>query len=333
MPHDNSNTTNESREVQENSTQQQKLDLYRVLNRYPNATDDFRSDAVYKPPLRTLTNWWQKYHARHDCGHVVRYIESSTSVVHSDKYEFDLYCTRCKHRVDETDVLFIGGDWFEQHGWEFFERPLEDLRLPAHRVCELGPDPDREELEDALTITRIERNASIPPMMAWKDDELFDKFKACNECENDVPIRFDGLCRMCYDGPWTDRLMQSIHALSNAIRVNWNDSFAHRVTDKIDPEHPSSISPGSVLWRWVNTDDVAAEYPKVIVVTNSYTNDGDETLLKVLPLHDMTENIYMEATDVADVYWDTSLYCRNPESPCDNDAVAALRDRLTEDTT
>jgi hypothetical protein len=176
------------------------------MNRYDGRhcrTDDgypINSEAVYAPPRRTRANGWVKFHATHDCGKQnVRFIEHTSWYTSSERHEYRLYCGSCRHRVDEADVLFIGGDWYQEWGWRTYGRGLDDLFIPPERVLELGPDPDEGALKQVLDIGRIERGASV-----WFNTVTDrDRWKECEDCGHEVPVRFDDRCRMCYDGPWT----------------------------------------------------------------------------------------------------------------------------------
>lgn len=135
-------------------TEQTQIDPFRELNRYDEYDADYRSGAVYESPRRTLADGWRKFHADRDCGRgKVTYFENISTRPHSsDRYEYDLYCRECGHRIDESEVLFLGGEWYSEHGWRHYGRPLEDLFIPPDRVLELGPNPDRDELVAALEL-------------------------------------------------------------------------------------------------------------------------------------------------------------------------------------
>ncbi|EMA34114.1 hypothetical protein, partial [Halobiforma nitratireducens] len=119
--------------------EQTQIDPFRALNRYDDRFEDWPSKEVFEPPRRTLANGWRKFHADRDCGsRNVYFRESTTHTPVSEKYEYDLVCRDCGYEIPETEVLFVGGQWYRDHGWETYGRPLEDLHLPADRVLALG---------------------------------------------------------------------------------------------------------------------------------------------------------------------------------------------------
>lgn len=312
-----------------NGTKQRPLDMFREMNRYSEYDEDYRSSAVYTQPRRERFNDWRKYHATHDCGKEVVFVESTGDSLTSERYEYDLFCTACKYRVDEDDVLFIGGEWFEHEGWKHYGRPLSDLRLPPERVLSLGTDPNETEVIEALNITRIEREASFPHMMNWHDDDkLYEKFEACETCEFEVPILFDGNCRMCYNGPWTQRLSQALAALERTIRVHRNDSFVHRLENHIDPFHIGEPLVGSILWRKKEITENDKPIPKLCVMIDRYKNmdTGDGLYLVASPTR--TKSLYLDRSEIEEWFWDTRLTCDNVDEPLQSDRLSELYQRV-----
>lgn len=268
------------------------------MNRYDGRGEGWRSDAVYAPPRRTVANNWRKFHAVGDCGRgTVRYIEDTSTTMSSDRYSYELYCGRCGHGVDEDDVLFVGGQWWRDTGMSIYGRPLDDLWLPPERVLELGPDPDRDDLVDALELSRIERKASAPTPPLDPD-----QFTACDDCGHEVPVLFDRQCRMCYSGPWTDRLQGTLDGLEDLIRKWHNNSHVHELPRLVDPTEPT-VSDGAILWRR-RADESA---PKLAHVVQRLTDrDSDQHVYRLAdPSH--TRFQYYTETDVRSAFWDTGL--------------------------
>lgn len=248
-----------------NDTEQANLDPHRTLNRYDDREEEWRSAEVYEHPRRTLRNGWQKFHATRDCGSSnVYYIEDNRSRHHgSDKYEYDLRCGKCGHRVPEDAVLFIGGEWYSQYGWQAYGRPLEELNLPSDRVLSLGPDPSHDQLVDALNLTRIEREASCHGV-SFGNEHYYE----CDGCGKETMLLFDDHCRMCYGGEWTDRMTNSLLALGRSIRER-NQSFVHRIDQQVDPLNPTgTATPDQILWR-----KRAGRASKIVVVIQRLKDD------------------------------------------------------------
>lgn len=289
-------------------TRQTSIQPFDDMNRYEgrhDALDDgfpIASDEVYAPPRRTRANGWVKFHAHRDCGEQnVRFVEHTSWYTSSERHEYRLYCFSCRYKVDEHHVLFIGGDWWSEHGWRTYGRPLDDLYIPPERVLELGPDPDEDELKDALYISGVEYTAG-PVLFNHVSNE--DRWGACRDCGHAVPIRFDERCRMCYDGPWTERLQNTVDALERQVREHHNDSFGHRLERHVDPlSIGGRAHEGSVLWRRHAGESVS----RMVVVTNVLEDLDDGH--REYRLQDPTyTSVWMyREDDLADCFWDTGL--------------------------
>lgn len=302
------------------STGQQSLDLYRELNRYDGRDEDWPSDEVFEPPRRTLANGWRKFHAARDCGSDnLAFVEDTNMRMPSSKrYDYRLHCLSCGHKILEDEVLFIGDDWYGETGWKMFHDTIENLWLPNERVLELGPDPDREALRDALWLTRVEKKSGPSPMFSQ------ESYEPCEDCGAEVPVRFDDRCRMCYDGPWTDRLQQSVNALERRVRVWHNDSFVHRLPGQVDPLNPGSApSTGTILWRRHETEGTS----KLVEVTGRLEDVDDGHMVYVLQDPTHTRQWQYREEDLQDCFWDTSLY--NDESkPVLDDRIREVYQRV-----
>ena len=301
--------------------EQTSIDPFRELNRYDDHDTDFRSSAVYDMPRRTASNGWRKYHADRDCGsRRVRYVESDASVYSSDKYDYDLFCWDCGYPIPESEVLFVGGDWYREHGWKHFGRPLEDLFLLPDRVLELGPTPDRDELVDALEVSRIEREASVPHMFSFGKSDAFDD---CTECGSAVPVRFDERCRMCYDGEWTDRMDATIEALARSVRER-NNSFRHRLPTQLSPTEPgASPMRGTILWRRHDAEGTT----KLVEVTQRLEDADDGHMEYVLSDPTHTQRWQYHEDDLEDCFWDTGL-SSDEVKPVMDDRIRAVWQRV-----
>lgn len=288
-------------------TEQAALDTYREMNRYDGRDEDWRSDAVYTEPRRTLANGWMKFHAVRDCGaRKVYYVEETNSRPTSETYEYALRCWDCGHRVDEDDVLFIGGEWFDQHGWLAYGNTTDKLNLPADRVLDLGPDPDREELVDALELTRIEQNASVFGLTFGNE-----RYHECADCGRETFLVFDDHCRMCYDGEWTDRMQSIVESAETSIRER-NNSFVHRLESHVDPLsiHGRAYE-DKVLWRRHDAENVS----KLVVVTQCLQDDSDGHWEYILTDLTHTSEWRYHEDDLAACFWDTGLYDREQDQP------------------
>ena len=283
-------------------TDQQVLDAFREMNRYDGRNDDWPSDVVYTEPRRTLSNYWQKFHAARDCGRdKLAFVEQNTHHSTSEKYEYKIRCWECGHEVPEDEILFIGGDWFSRHGWQHYGRALNNLWLPPERVLALGHDPDRDELEDALELTRIEREGSFLSPLGVSDP---NDWRECEACGHDTPLLFDDRCRMCYDGEWTERMQNSLIAFERVVREHINDSFVHRLPRKVDPLAPTGTAyPGRILWRRHDMEGTS----KLVEVTQRLKDEDDGHYEYVLwdPTH--TNRWQYGEEDLAGCFWDTGL--------------------------
>lgn len=302
-------------------SEQTTIDPFRELNCYDDHDAEFRSSAVYDTPRRTASNGWRKYHADRDCGsRRVCYVESDASVYSSDKYDYDLFCWDCGYSIPESGVLFVGGNWYREHGWKHFGRPLEDLFLPTDRVLGLGPTPDRDELVDALEVSRIEREASVPHMFSFGKS---DGFEDCERCESTVPIRFDERCRACYDGKWTDRMDTTIEALARSVRER-NQSFRHRLPTQLSPTEPgSALLCGSILWRRHDCENTT----KLVTVTQRLEDADSGHMEYVLQDPTLTERWQYHEDGLEDCFWDTGLRS-NEVKPVMNDRIRELWTRV-----
>lgn len=301
-------------------TEQKNIDTFREMNRYDERDEDWPSAAVFETPRRTLGNYWMKFHAARDCGaRKVFLIENTNHRPTSEKYEYSLRCWQCGHRIDEDEVLFIGGDWYSEHGWREYGRPLEDLWLPQSRVVELGPDPDRAELVRALKLGRIEREASFHGV-AFKNE----RYDECRDCGRETMIRFDRRCRMCYDGEWTDRMQSTVESLGISVRER-NHSFVHRLEKHVDPlSIKGRCFEDKILWRRHAQEPA----PKLVEVKQCLQDDSDGHWEYVLTdMTHTTEDRYHE-DDLADCFWDTGLYNDEHTKPVQDDRIREVYQRV-----
>lgn len=302
-------------------TEQTHIDPFREMNRYDGRNDEYRSAAVYEEPRRTLGNYWKKFHAARDCGAGnVSYIEQTTHNSAGDKHEYDLRCWECGHRVPEEEVLFVGGDWYSEHGWLEYGSMIDDLYLSPERVLELGPNPDRDELVTALNLRRIERNATpfgggpIRP----------DQWHECETCDHGVPLLFDDQCRMCYGGEWTDRMQEAVNAYERKVREWHNNSFVHRLEQKIDPfSIKGRAFEDKILWRRHDSEGV----PKLVEVKQCLKDDSDGHWEYVLTDVTHTREWRYHEDDIPDCFWDTGLYNKEPK-PIMDDRIREVWERV-----
>lgn len=288
-------------------SKQKNIDPFREMNCYDERDEDWPSAEVFEASRRTLGNYWMKFHAARDCGaRKVAFVENTNHRPVSEKYEYDLLCWECGHRIDEEEVLFIGGDWFSEHGWLEYGRPIEDLWLPPERILDLGPDPDRDELVHALNLTRIEREAGPHIGGPLRPEQ----WKACEECGHEVPLRFDDCCRMCYDGEWTDRMNQSLVAFERKVREWHNHSFVHRLEKHVDPlSIGGKAGEGEVLYRRHAQEGTT----KLVIVTKRLEDIDDGHREYELTDPTYTEYWQYREEDLADCFWSTGLYDRHSE--------------------
>lgn len=124
----------------------------RTYERDDGTPGEIPPDEVFLPPLRTVANGWQKYHAASECGHkTVYYVENtSTPQRTTDRYDWKLACGRCGHHIRWKDVLYISEEWFYSRNETFGYRMFDNLRLSEEQVLDLGPDPVESVLVDAI---------------------------------------------------------------------------------------------------------------------------------------------------------------------------------------
>lgn len=302
--------------------QQTSIDPFHELNRYDERGEDWPSAEVFKEPRRTLGNRWAKFHAARDCGsRNVAFVENTTHRPTSEKYEFSLRCWQCGHEIDEDEVLFIGGDWFSEHGWMEYGRPLEDLWIPPERVLELGSDPDRDELVHVLNLCRIERNASFHGV-SFKNEQ----YDECEDCGKETMLRFDRRCRMCYDGEWTDQMQSTVESLGISVRER-NHSFVHRLESEIDPLSINGRAfEDKILWRRHDAENV----PKLVEVTQCLKDDSDGHWEYVITDMTHTSEWRYHEDDLGDCFWDTGLYNNEYAKPVQDDRIREVWERVRE---
>ncbi len=303
-----------------NQGEQTLLDPYREMNRYEDRDEEYRSEEVFGEPRRTLHNYWKKYHAARDCGSdMVQFVEETTTNPVGEKYEYQLYCRSCGHKIPENEVLFIGGDWYRNHGWKEYGSSLDNLRIPEGRVLELGSDPDRDELIRVLKLGRIEREGSGLLGFSFGNGTWYE----CDECEHEVPLTYDGMCRMCYGGEWTDRMQKEVNALSISVRQR-NNSFVHRLEGHVDPfSIKDRLFKGKILWRRYGNENV----PKLVEVKQCLRDDSDGHWEYVLADMTYTNEWLYHEDDIRGLFWDTGL--RNEEKkPVMDDRIREVHQRV-----
>jgi len=296
-------------------TTQTTIDPFREMNRYDDRYKDWPSAAVFEPPRRTLGEYWRKWHADRDCGSdSVRLVERASHSPVSEKYHYKLYCYSCGYEIPETEVLFLGGEWYSNHGWKTAGEALDDLHLPEGRVLSLGPDPDREELERALELTRIEREGKGLVGFAFGHGTWFE----CDGCGHKTPLTWDERCRMCYGGEWTERMQSDVRALARAVRER-NDSFKHRLPTRLDPTEPGAAPlTGTMLWRRHDAEPVS----KLVEVVGRYEDLDDGHREYELTDPTCTEYHRYREEDLGDCFWDMGLQ--------NDEAKAVMNDRIRE---
>lgn len=301
-------------------TAQTTIDPFREMNRYDDRHEDWPSEAVFEPPRRTLANGWMKFHATRDCGaRKVAFVEHTSHRPTDEKWAYSLRCWECGHRIDESEVLFLGGNWYSQHGWRTYGRSLEKLHLPPERVCELGPDPDQDELRHALTLGRIEREGKGILGFSFGRGTWYE----CDDCGHETPLTYDRKCRMCYDGEWTDQMQDDVAALATAVRER-NDSFVHRLPTKLTPTEPAGVaSEGEILWRRHDMEPT----DKLVEVAQRLEDYDDGHMEYVLwdPTH--TNRYRYREEDLNDCFWATGLYNEEPK-PVMDDRVREVYQRI-----
>jgi hypothetical protein len=308
----------------ETDADQQKLDLYREMNRYDEREEDWPSSAVFEHPRRTLANKWRKFHAARDCGSSnVRFVEKTTSRPVSEKYEYGLRCSNCAYDVPEDEVLFVGGDWFSEHGWREYGRPVEDLRIPEARVLELGADPERSALERVLRLGGIERAASAHGLSFGSE-----RYHECVDCERETMLVFDDRCRMCYDGEWTTRMQEIVDGAGIQVRER-NNSFKHRVESQVDPlSIKNRAFEEKILWRRHDAEGTS----KLVEVTQCLRDDADGHWEYVLQDPTHTRRWQYRQEDLAACFWDTGLYNDAHAKPIQDDRIREVYQRVCDHT-
>ena len=289
------------------------IEPFRELNNYHGRGKDYRSEEVFASPRRTLDNGWQKFHADRDCGsNNVRFIEETSHSSTGERWSYNIYCGDCGHKIPEDEILFVGGQWYRENGWQGYGRPIEDLHLPEHRVLSLGPQPSEDELTHALNLTRIEGNASALGISFGHES-----YNECDTCGHETFLLYDDDCRMCYDGEWTERMQETLLSVENSIRVQ-NNSFVHRLPDHIDPlSIHNRLFEDKVLWRYTPHDDL----PKIAVVTKCFENRNTGDNEYVLTNKDGSDTWLIHQNEVEDVFWDTGLNLTDEDKATDMDEL------------
>lgn len=296
------------------SHQQASIVPFHDLNRYDERHEDWRSDAVYGKPQRTLRNGWRKFHAARDCGaQNVSFVENSNHHTTTNRHEYDLRCWACGHRIDEDEVLFIGGKWYRETGWEAHGTTLDNLWLPKERILELGPDPDEEDLIQALDLTRIERSTSILGVTFGTE-----QYYECDDCEKETFLTYDGKCRMCYSGEWTDRMQQTLTTVKTSI-LKRNGSFKHQLENHIDPLSTKGRAySGTILWRRRSDND---DLPKLVEIAQCLKDDDDGHWEYVLTNLEGTDEWRFHEDRLAEAFWDTSLRNQDGGDALDDECI------------
>lgn len=301
-------------------TEQTKIAPYMEMNRYDEREKEWPSAEVYEAPRRTLANGWAKFHAERDCGRrSVRFVESDRHRSVSEKYEFNLRCSQCGYEIPEEEVLFIGGDWYTETGWLEAARSIEDLWLPPERVLELGPNPEQDDLIQAIRLTRIEQKASVFGVAFGNE-----QYRECEDCGKETMVRFDDRCRMCYDGEWTERMQEVLNGIGISIRER-NNSFVHRLEQNVDPFsiHDRAFT-DKILWRR-HAEEPA---PKLVEVTQCLQDDADGHWEYILADLTHTEYHRYHEDDLADCFWDTGLYHQEGSKPVADERLRELYERV-----
>jgi hypothetical protein len=298
------------------SAQQQRLDSYRVLNRYDERNAEWPSSEVFEPPRRTLANGWMKFHADRNCGSGnLRFIEQTTTPV-SEKYEYKIYCPACGHEVPEQEILFIGGDWYRENGWKTYGRPLDELTISEDRILSLGPNPDQDELMRILNLCRIERQGSSLLSLPGADPQRFE----CDDCEKEALLTYDGRCRMCYDGEWTQNMTDELEQVVRIIKER-NGSFRHRLPTKLTPSSFNSLIPKNlILWRRASEGP-----PSKLVVVSRRLEDYDSGQMEYIVSSPDEHYSWRYTQDEIDSqFWSTELYNQQSgfASLCDEELIS-----------
>lgn len=249
----------------------------------------------------------------------VRYLEYDSRSYTTESFAYDLYCMSCGHKVDESEVLFVGGEWYDRHGFEEFGRPVEDLFIPPERVLELGSDPDEDELVNALRLSRIEQEDNGLIGFSFGQGTFYE----CQSCGKETPLRYDGNCRMCYAGEWTDRMQEDIERLANAVR-ELNGSFVHRLETHVDPFSINDrLYPDKILWRRGDKGQTT----KLVRVAQCLKDVDDDHFEYILTDMEGETEWRLHEDDVRGGFWDTSLHVE--KSPAiENDRIRELNARV-----
>jgi len=311
--------TNES----DHSSKQTHIDPFRELNRYEGSDKEYRSAEVYEPPRRTAVHGWKKFHATHDCGsdNVVFTEDRAGGISSSPKYDYDIWCRKCGFKLDEDQVLFIGGQWYTEVGWKTYRRPLDDLHIPSHRVLELGPNPSKEKLKEVLNLGRIEREGSNLISFLYGQERVYE----CEDCSNETLLTYDGYCRMCYDGTWTNRMQEEVNAFGIQVRER-NDSYSHRLDRQITPSLPrDTISNGAILWR----RNTKTDYPKLVEVTKRLKNrDTGEKVYILTPVGGTNTHTYTQ-DEIDEVFYSTGIHNRSEQNALEDDRISEIFENAT----
>ena len=135
----------------------------RTYERDDGSMGEIPPDEIFLPPIRTVANGWQKYHAKRDCGRgTVYYVENtSTPQRTTDRYDWKLACGKCRHHVRWDEVLYISEEWFYSRNEAFGYRMFDNLRLSEEQVLDLGPDPMESKLIDAIKTAFEDRDRML----------------------------------------------------------------------------------------------------------------------------------------------------------------------------
>ena len=294
--------------------------LFSRMNRYEGRTSEFGSEVVFTPPRRTMANGWAKFHATRGCGdQSVRYTEVTDRSARWGRSEYELTCSSCQHAVDEDEVLFIGGDWFREKGASTYGRPIDRLQLSSEKVLELGPNPSEEVLQDALHVSRIERDVSVLDLQSDID------YSPCSECEKDTFLYFDGRCRMCYEGPWTPRLQKAVQIAGTSVRER-NGSFVHTLERKVDPfAIKDRAFCDMILWRRHKDEPTS----KLVEVTQCLKDPSDGHWEYILTDMTHTEQWRYHEDDLATAFWDTGLHNADNNKPIEDSRLNNLHNQIS----
>lgn len=304
-------------------TQQTNIDQYRVMNRYDERNQPWPSTTVYESPRRTTRNGWAKFHADRECGRKnVVYVEARSRGITTDKREYRLRCTSCGHFIDEDEVLFIGGKWYNTVGIRHYTRPVDQLMIPPERVLELGPNPDQEELINALEVSWAESQMSTHGLAFG-----CESYSECEDCGEETFVLFGDQCRMCYGGEITEQMWDVLGSLERSIRER-NGSFVHRLPEKVDPlASLDQIPRHRVLWRRCSNPETET-YPRVIVIKDLLESQvtGERTYVATDPRDGSTYRISED--EIGELFYDTGASDSQRSQPPSLDHVLDALDTL-----